>query len=123
MNVTNMTLFNRHGPCIGLTLFRFARWNIELWYCPKKYEIELHSHPNEHIELMYLFGKTTFYRDKGISTECFKPKWYHIFRTFSVKPGQLHSFSVSNCPLIFINISKFLQGHKPMSASVDFKQV
>lgn len=120
-NILKM-IFNKHEGCRGLTLFRFFRWNVEIWICPKRYVIKPHSHPNEHIELMYLCGKTMFCRIKDGVAESYKPKWYHVFRTFSVKPGIIHWFEVSNQPLIFINFAKFLKGHKPQSASKDFKQ-
>jgi hypothetical protein len=130
-----MILFNRHESCIGLTLFRLWRWNVELWYCPKGYRIKPHSHPNEHIELMFIYGRTTFYRIikwtthtvfgdvYGDHVQHYKPKWYHVGRTFSVKPGIVHYFEVSDRPLIFINFATFTKGHKPTSASVDFKEV
>lgn len=127
-----MTLFNRHEKCVGLTLWRFGRRNVEIWYCPRGYEIKPHSHPNERIELMYIFGKTTFFRRKPDynfagywlpQEESFKPKWYHIFRCFTVDYGQIHWFKVSNLPLIFINFSKFWQGYKPTSAAIDFKPI
>lgn len=129
-----MTLFNRHERCIGLTLWRFGQKNIELWYCPSGYEIKPHSHPNEKIELMYLFGDTEFFRivekmhdfvfgkHMGVRSESFKPKWYHVFRKFTIDYGVVHWFKVSKLPLIFINIATFKDGHKPVSAAVDFKE-
>lgn len=117
-----MTLFNRHERCVGLTLFRWRRWNVEIWYCPKGYEVKPHSHNHEHIELMYLFGKTTFSRLNIDSqkSESFSPRWYHMFRRFTVLPMQTHWFKVSSLPLVFINFATFLDGYQPTSASIDF---
>lgn len=129
-----MTLFNRYEKCIGLTLLRFWKWNVELWYCPSGYRIKPHSHPNEHIELMYVFGRTTFYRVinwttptafgpfSGETQQSYTPKWYHFGRRFTVRPGIVHWFEVSNKPLIFINFATFINGHRPTSASIDFKE-
>lgn len=75
---------------------------------------------------MYVFGKTTFFREKKSlfpTTEAFAPKWYNVFRRFTVNAGQVHSFSVSSLPLIFINFATFLDGKKPTSAAVDFHKV
>lgn len=74
---------------------------------------------------MYLFGDTTFSRIKhrwdGDYIEDFTPHWYDCFRKFTVKAGQVHWFTVSELPLLFINISTFKRGYKPKSAAVDFK--
>lgn len=89
---------------------------------------------------MYLFGNAEFWRtkleyndvfksgDDNIhehvkESEGFKPKWYHMFRSFSVKAGQIHWFTVSSLPLIFINFATFIDGKKPTSAAVDFHKV
>jgi len=118
-----MSLVHRYEQCIGIPLFKSKRRYVEIWYCPRGYKIKEHSHPNERIELMYIFGKTTFFRreKKDQKEQSFTPKWYHCFRTFSVPYGFLHRFEVSNLPLIFINFSKFFPGYEPVSASVDFE--
>lgn len=120
-----MSLINRHGPCVGIKLFSYGQRFVQLWYIPPGYTIEPHSHDDEDIELMYLCGKTVFFKDKGgdpivVIPERFKPRWYHIFRKFTVKAGTVHWFSTTNTPLIFINFSKFLPGNKPRSAAKDF---
>jgi hypothetical protein len=96
------------------------RKNVEVWYCPSGYTIKKHSHPEENIELMYILGKTTFYRERESKIEKFTPRYYHMFRSFSVNAGDNHWFDVANFPLVFINVATFLEGKKPKSASVDF---
>lgn len=88
---------------------------------------------------MYLFGSATFYRQiaknvtvsknevftmttTNIKYEGIKPKWYNIFRRFSVPEDTNHWFSVSKWPLIFINFATFKNGYKPQSAAIDFKE-
>ena len=114
-----MTLFNRHGPCVGIKLWSDRKRFVQLWICPRGYTVKQHSHDDEEIELMYLFGRTTFFR-VAESVQQFTPKWYHVFRSFTVKPAQIHWFSVSSLPLIFINFATFLDGKKPTSAAIDF---
>lgn len=115
-----MKLFNRHESCVGITLWRFGQLNIELWYCPSGYTIKEHSHPEEDIELYYLFGNSHFFRKSPSgTTEVAVP---HIpFKHFTVKAGWSHWFTVSRLPLIFINKATFKREFKPKSASVDFK--
>lgn len=118
-----MNLIRRHEKCVGFLLFKFRQFTAELWYCPSNYVIAEHSHPNEDIELMFLFGSTIFYRreDPALNEEFYIPKWYHAFRCFSVPAGFSHRFLVGNKPLLFINFASWKAGVTPTSASVDFK--
>lgn len=125
-----LKIFDRHERCVGLRLWKSRTRFVQLWFCPKGYVVKPHSHNDQHIELMYLFGKTTFYRVRQSmipieynpcrSVQGFEPSWKHIFRRFTVLPGQCHWFTVSTLPLIFINFATFIDGKEPVSASVDF---
>lgn len=114
-------MINRHESCIGIVLFKWRQRFIQLWFCAGGYAIDPHSHPEEDIELMYLFGKTTFFRYTNSKVESFKPRWYHVFRKFTVKAGVTHWFTASNVPLVFINFSTFKDGFTPKSAALDYK--
>ena len=118
-----MAILNRYDSCRGLTLFKWGQLRVEVWYCPAGYTIIEHSHPSEDVELMYVFGSTTFYRrdirdDKVESVKC---GIKYLFRKFSVRFFHSHWFSVGRLPLIFINFQRFLPGNKPVSAAIDFK--
>lgn len=114
-------IFNKHEECRGITLFKFKQFRAEIWYCPAGYNIVEHSHPQEDVELLYIFGSTIFSRrdlrfeDKRESA---KPKF---LRSFSVKHYHSHWFEVGKYPLVFINFQKFLKGNKPVSAATDFE--
>lgn len=122
MKGTFKMLFNRHERCIGLRLWKSKTRFVQLWYCPRGYRVEPHSHNDEQIELMYLFGKTTFFRLSSV-VESLSPRWYHMFKSFTVKAGQVHWFTVSTMPLVFINFATFLNGKEPTSAAIDFHKV
>lgn len=121
-----MSIINRHERCMGIRLWKSKTRFIQLWYCPRGYEVKPHSHNDQHIELMYLFGKTTFFREQkqyvlvGRKGESYSPKWYHMFRKFTVIAGQVHWFTVSSLPLVFINFATFIDGKHPISAATDF---
>lgn len=116
-------MINYHEKCVGIVLFKFRQLFIQLWLCPANYEIKPHSHPEEDIKLVYLLGKTTFFRLVGDDLQSFSPRWFHAGRAFNVHAGILHSFTVSNWPLVFINISRFKKGCKAKSAALDFKPI
>jgi len=113
--------FNSHEGCRGVTLWRGKKKHVELWYCPKNYQIAVHSHPQEDIELMYVFGKATFVRIdfRNVYEHLRLNRWWFLHR-FTVPAGWNHYFTVSNWPLVFINIATFKEGKTPTSASVDF---
>ena len=115
------TYLNKHESCFGIVLFRSAIRFVQVWFCAAGYTIESHSHPHEDIELMFVFGSTTFFRQVDGQTQSFTPKWYHVGRRFTVSAGTVHWFTVSKWPLVFINFSRFKDGYKPVSAAIDFQ--
>lgn len=118
-----MGIFNRYGPCRGLTLFKWGQRRAEIWYIPSGYTIVEHRHPEEDVELMYLMGSTAFCR-RDIRTnviESAQVKWpANVGRCYGVKHYHTHWFSVGKWPLVFINFQKFMPGLKPKSAAIDF---
>lgn len=120
-----MKLFHSYGPCRGITLFSWGRLNIELWYAPRNYEIVEHKHSNEDIELMFLFGKSTFFRRKfktmpEESVNVSFPR--SLFKCMTVPAGYFHRFTVNRfSPLVFINIERWKPGVRITSASMDFQ--
>ncbi len=116
-----MKIINRYGPCWLLTLFKFKRLQIELVYCPPHYEITPHSHDNQDIKLVFLFGHNIrFFRWRsGQGLISFFARSRHIFKVFTINSGDIHYFRVSRWPLIFINIERWKC--VPSSASIDFQ--
>jgi quercetin dioxygenase-like cupin family protein len=120
-----MAIFNKYEKCYGMTLYSIGRYRAELWFVAPNYEIIPHSHPEENIELMFLFGRTTFkrlvkmfYKERY---EYVKTRWKFFGKCFSVPAGTTHWFATTSWPLVFINFQTFLPGHKPKSAAQDFK--
>lgn len=111
----------RHGPCWVFRLWKGRRHTIELVYAPAGYEIEKHSHPNQNISLCFLFGKARFSRLSNISglveADVVWPK--NMFKTFNIAWFHTHWFSVSNSPLLFINLERWFI--EPTSAAEDFQ--
>lgn len=118
-----MALLNRHEKCIGLTIFKWGQRRAEIWYCPAGYIIQEHCHPAQNVELMYLFGSTTFYRRNlwNNSENSLKCGWKTFCRRFTVRNFHAHWFSVGKLPLLFVNFQHFLPGNKPCSAAEDFE--
>lgn len=117
-----MKLVHRHESCIGFSLPSIGKYKVEIWYCPSKYAIKPHSHDNINIKLMFIFGHNTkFFRSKsdGTGLITFLARARHMFKTFTIHAGDLHWFSVSTYPLVFINFETWKC--KPSSAAIDFQ--
>jgi hypothetical protein len=120
-------IFHRYDYCRGLTLWRKGQRNVEAWWCPSGYEIIPHSHPNETIELIPLFGWATFHRQKKVAGEWLPAESVVVtprrwFRKHTVPMGCLHWFTVGRrMPLIFLNVSVWRDGVKPTTAAEDFE--
>lgn len=116
--------FHRVDRCRGMTLFRSDRVTSEIWFCPPGYEIERHSHDNEHIELIPLFGFGRFYRQPSAAqpAETVDVGPLRWFRRHTVPMGWVHWFTVGlRLPLIFVNVSRWRKGVTPTSAAHDFQ--
>jgi hypothetical protein len=118
-------MVNRYNKCIGITLFRFFRWKIELWITPPNYEIPEHRHPNIDSEIIPLFfgSNVSITRNNKYSSRCFTLSWSNgLFRSFSIRSNDYHYFkNPSSKYFIFINFEKFRKKSKVTSAAVDFE--
>ena len=114
-------MLKRYERCIGLSLPAIGRWKIEFWFCPANYRIQEHTHDQEDIKLILLFGhEVRFHRRKKSEMlgQAHLARWRDIGRVFTINAGDAHWFEVSDYPLIFCNIEHW---HcKPTSACIDF---
>lgn len=114
--------FHKYEKCYGVTLPHVGRKQIEFWFCLPHYSIRPHTHNNENIKLVFLFGNNVrFHRlKKGyLLGDTYLAKWNNIGRTFTINAGDLHHFDVSNFPLVFMNVETWLT--EPTSAAHDLQ--
>lgn len=112
----------RYERCWGLSFPSVGKWKIEIWYAPRGYEIAEHTHPNEDIKLILLFGHNVVFHRRKKSTfigESFWARFRDIGHIFTINAGDSHFFTVSNWPLVFMNIERWHT--KPTSASEDLQ--
>lgn len=118
-------IINRYKQCVGITLFRWFRYKVELWFCPKGFKIKEHCHPSQDIELIFIKGSAVFHR-RLLCTDTIDSKevnWWDQFIKFTVKSYHSHWFEVSDKMLVFLNIEKWHEGEKVTSAAKDFQLV
>lgn len=119
-----MIKLRKFESCRGLSFPSIGKWKIEIWYAPSGYTIREHTHNNEDIKLVLLFGhdvvfhrvRNTKYSSRKIS---FLAKLWHIGKSFSIRAGDSHWFEVSRFPLVFLNIERWHT--KPTSACEDLQ--
>lgn len=107
-------MITRYDKCWVIRLFKWNKLTIELVYAPRNYSIVEHNHPNINIEICPIFGVASFYR--GNRTAEIMP--WSIGKHFTVAAGVNHYFTTYDCPLIFMNIERWLT--EPTSATKDF---
>src|SRR4051812_44127042 len=99
-------MIERYESCWILSLPAIGKYKIEFVYAPSGYEIAPHTHSNQDIKLMLLFGHNVrFFRQNakdGLVN--FMARFRHIGRIFTINAGDIHYFKVSKWPLIFMNI-------------------
>lgn len=117
-----MPLISRYERALGIRLWRWGTFQIELWFAPAGYKIRPHSHPDEDIELVFLFGDAEFARQKWMQRpELFHATFpRHFGRRFSIAAGCVHWFTVSESMLVFVNIERWRR--TPTSAAEDLKE-
>lgn len=115
-------IFKHYESCRGISFPSFGNWKLEIWFCKPGYTIREHTHAQEDIKLIFLFGHyVKFHRRKKneFLGESFLARIKDIGRIFTINAGDAHYFEVSNWPLVFLNIEKW---HcKPTSASEDLQ--
>jgi hypothetical protein len=116
-------LINTYDNCIGLTLFSFSKYKIELWKIPPYYRIKEHIHPNIYGEIIYLKGSVFFYR-RDIHTNQVVVRFCNTrddcFRWFTISPNHSHYFKTFTQSVWFINVEKWKSGSEVTSSAIDF---
>lgn len=106
-------MFIRFQNCLGLKLFRFRKWQVELWWCPRGEQLPTHSHPSMESRILFLAGSMIFTREEQT---IILGAW-DIFRNFRIKAGQNHSAEVVGPFGLFLNIETWTT--EPTSAAHD----
>jgi hypothetical protein len=119
-----LKFIKRYEACWILSFPSIKNWKIEIVYAPRKYQISPHTHEHQHIKLILLFGHNIcFYRTKKGTTnqETFNARFRDVGTMFTIGAGDNHHFTVSNWPLVFLNIEKYVDGYAPTSAAEDLQ--
>jgi hypothetical protein len=112
-------LINHFKTAWGITLWRWGKFQIELWYCPTDCVIEPHTHDKQDIKLTFLFGRKVFHRQyKNQPIESIDTKHVKFGHTFNIPAGTLHWFDKLDKPLIFFSREWWTE--KPTSAAIDY---
>lgn len=109
-------MIEKHNRCIGVKLFRFRQWQLEMWFCPRKEVIEPHSHRNIDSTLIFLWGRIT-----GTIGDKTGPVSYRdIFRRFPIPAGVTHTATVHSPFCVFLNWERW-KTSDVTSAALDFQ--
>ena len=116
-----MLKLHRYERCLILSFPSIGKYKIEILYLPSGYQIAPHTHDQQDIKLVVLFAHNVrFFRQRpteGLIT--FLAQWRHIFKVFTIRANDIHFFTVSKFPLIFLNFERWHS--KPSSAAINLK--
>lgn len=107
-------MIHRHNGCIGITLFRIGRRQLEVFWCPSGEVIEPHFHKHVDSTLIMLGGEL----EGKIGDRTGRTGWYNMFRCFHIPAGTVHCATVTGRFCLFANYEKWVGN--PTSAAVDF---
>ena len=127
-------MFHKKDSCWGVTLFRFGRRKLELWFVPRDYACVEHVHKDSDGEFFVVFGKgrniwrTVTGIEKNIYGNMVSGlirQMYHItdrtyFKTYTVRANTPHGFSIGTSPMIFLCWETYLPGRRVTSPAADF---
>lgn len=108
-------MIHRHNRCLGLTLFRWGRRQVEIWFCPKGEIIERHSHAKIDSRIILMCGR--MFGDIG--TRYGHPR---KFKSYLIPAGTGHGAKVER-RCIFLNIETWKPRASVTSAAIDFESV
>lgn len=103
----------RHNRCIGIRLFRWKRWQLEIWFAPKGEVIERHVHRRIDSTIIMLAGGMW----GSIGERIGYVGWEDIGRRFPIPHGVAHGATVNKFCL-FANLEHWT--HNVTSAAEDF---
>lgn len=109
-------MIERHNRCIGIKLFRYGKFQLELWFAPRGEMIEPHCHPHIDCSLTFLWGSIV----GTIGNKTGPVSYRDILRSFSIPAGVTHSAEVKSAFCLFLNWEKW-KSETVTSASIDFQ--
>lgn len=117
-----MSLLARYGPCSGLTLFRWGRRKVELWYAPADYSPPPHSHNDSDGEFTVLWSRNRrIWRNVGGRVDSYIATTPGVWGKFlSVRAGTVHAFERGDSCMVWIVFETWRKGVKVGSVADDF---
>lgn len=111
----------RYGPCWGLTLFRWGRLKVELWFSPADYSPLEHTHDDSDGEFMVLWSRNReIYRLINGQREAYIANTPEVWgRWFSVRAGTPHSFGKGDSCMVWLCVERWKPGSKVTSVATD----
>lgn len=109
-------MIHRHNRCVGITVFKFGKRQIELWFVPRLEKIEPHFHKHCDSVIIPILGSMV----GCIGNKSGKTGWWDLGRRFHIPAYVFHSATTAKSFCLFLNFEKW--DTQPTSASIDFVQ-
>lgn len=110
-------MIRKHNRCRGVRLWKWNRFQVEVWFCPNDEWIRPHLHHNIHSRICLLLGRMVGNIDevRGIVK-----RW----RFYEVPAGVTHSATTDSF-CVFINVERWIGEAQTLqrSAADDFTAI
>ena len=117
-------MFHKKDSCRGITLFRFGRRKLELWFVPADYACVEHTHKDSDGEFFVVYGKgRDIWRRIGAESQCYDITNRNYFKWLTVRANVVHGFSPGATPMVFLCWETYRKGVKVTSPAIDFHPV
>lgn len=116
-------ILTRYGPCWGLTLWRWGRRKVELWYAPANYETPEHRHDLSDSEFTILWARDrVIYRVIDGMVQSYRANTPGVWgRWLSVRAGTPHAFKAGATFMLWLVVQRWREGVKVTSVAEDFR--
>ena len=111
-------MFQRHNRCRGLRVWKWGRWQVELWFCPRGEHIEPHVHKKIDSTIFFIAGHMTGRIQERIGNLDWPAD---SFRRFDIPAGVEHEARIGSF-CIFANFERW-KSDDVTSACDDFTAV
>jgi hypothetical protein len=115
----------RYESCRGITVFKFGRYKLDLWFAPADYSVKEHTHPLSDGKFWVIFGHNRviwkYRRNNLVERVSYTLKFpqclLHVLR---VRGNEPHGFEVGSTSMIWFCLQKWKRGVNVTSIIEDF---
>lgn len=122
MRLICLSMITRYKSCFGITVWKWNKFKIELWYAPANFSVEGHTHANSDGEFFVIYGfNRKIWKIKNGQELSYnisdRPYWNRL----TVRHNEQHGFNRGSTPMIWLCFETWLNNVEPSSVAKDMQ--